>query len=230
MWFALAGVLASLASCHLIGDVGDLRLIEGAGAGGEGQGGDITTSTTTGRGGEGGAPVNCSDEICQEQQTDCQTCSCLEGVVCDCDNLAVDTPCTLPTSAPGRCDGGGSCVQCLSQGHCQANEFCDPTIKTCVPGTCNDQTQNGDETGQDCGGTICGDCPNGQGCLAPGDCLSAYCSNLTCAACPNNESCLPTQYCDGGTCRNKKPIFSGCGADYECQTGNCCTIGFWCCP
>jgi len=41
--------------------------------------------------------------------------------------------------------------------------------------TCEDGIQNQDETDVDCGGSVCGMCMNGQGCLNDLDCISGFC-------------------------------------------------------
>jgi beta-glucosidase len=50
--------------------------------------------------------------------------------------------------------------------------------------TCSDGQKNGAETGVDCGGDVCPDCPNGQACVVNGDCLSGFCVSLVCSATP----------------------------------------------
>jgi hypothetical protein len=45
---------------------------------------------------------------------------------------------------------------------------------------CTDQTKNGDETDVDCGGAVCGACPNGKACVSSHDCSSGNCSQGVC--------------------------------------------------
>jgi hypothetical protein len=66
--------------------------------------------------------------------------------------------------------------------------------------TCTDGTQNGSETGIDCGGT-CPRCGAGQGCANGNDCEGGWCSNGACAACTTELSACGT----GCFCRKVPP-------------------------
>lgn len=44
-----------------------------------------------------------------------------------------------------------------------------------LPATCTNDDIDGDETGTDCGGTLCPACPEGEPCTSFRDCLSRYC-------------------------------------------------------
>jgi hypothetical protein len=71
-----------------------------------------------------------------------------------------DTPCQN-----GFCNGTGTCVECTKAEHC-ASFVCLPD-GTCKDPTCDDNVQNGDELGVDCGGATCpacGDCMGVQAC------------------------------------------------------------------
>lgn len=65
----------------------------------------------------------------------------------------------------GYCDATGKCVECTKPEHC-ASFVCLPD-GTCKDPTCDDNVQNGDEVGVDCGGTtcpVCGDCMGVEAC------------------------------------------------------------------
>jgi hypothetical protein len=51
----------------------------------------------------------------------------------------------------------------------------------CVPASCHDGLQNGNETGTDCGGGTCPACAAGQSCSVNSDCLTGVCSGGACA-------------------------------------------------
>ncbi|MBT8189401.1 MAG: zinc-dependent metalloprotease [Bacteroidia bacterium] len=54
----------------------------------------------------------------------------------------------------------------------------------CGPPSCSDGIQNQDETGVDCGGTICAPCPTCTDGIQNGDELGVDCGGSQCAACP----------------------------------------------
>src|SRR5262249_7362737 len=93
-------------------------------------------------------------------------------------------PGTACTSSSGGtlCDGEGNCVACLTSTDCRGGQGCSPT-HTCIPASCNDGIQDGNETGVDCGGS-CAPCSGGNGCRQGGDCASNVCdlATHTCAA------------------------------------------------
>ena len=63
--------------------------------------------------------------------------------------------------------------------------------------TCGDTLQNQDETGIDCGGSVCSACPDGGGCSVPSDCASSVCTANVCE--PNAGGCTPTANCVCGS-------------------------------
>jgi len=236
---AFAALTLAAGGCELIAAVDHDLIPQGGGlvggAGGTGGAASSSSSTTSGMGGMGGMP-GCVAEECPDPGSDCLMRAC-EGDMCDPTPpaVAVLTPCN---SAPGEggggggtmagvCDGDGACVECVDNAQCTAPEICDTTANECVPMQCQDGMMNGMETGQDCGGPVCGDCPNGQGCAGPGDCLSAFCDALVCAACTGTGAgqCLGTEYCDAGVCVPKEADGTACGDPAECSSGNCATTG-----
>jgi hypothetical protein len=188
-------------------------------------------------GGAGGGMM-CNPDDCPEPASDCLAKAC-DGNVCgDPTNVAIDTACaTAPGEGGGGggvmagvCDGNGACVECNNDTQCTAPEVCDETAHDCVPEQCQNMTMDGMETGTDCGGPDCGDCPNGQGCMGAGDCLSGFCngSNM-CAACTTTGDCGANQWCDtsvmGGTCVATKADGIVCAANDECMSGQCPSNG-----
>jgi hypothetical protein len=222
MRFVLAvAIVSAMVGCHLIGGTDDLVIVDPAGP--------TSTNATTGgssassTSGSGGAAPNCTNEICAEGASDCETCECLEGIVCACNNLGVGQRCRF-----GYCDGGGSCVPCLDDTNYPCEDMslnCD--MQTCVAASCSDTEKNGGESDIDCGGP-CAPCVNGKTCFNNADCLSALCSNLICAPCNTHEDCGTARYCENTVCHPKKGGFDSCDADYECLSNNCVCIALGC--
>lgn len=90
--------------------------------------------------------------------------------------------------------------------------------------TCTDGTQNGNETGVDCGGS-CPACANGQPCNSSADCQSNYCNGGRVCATPN---CVDNERngtetgvdCGGGICPACRDG-EGCNGSTDCTSGFC---------
>ena len=65
--------------------------------------------------------------------------------------------------------------------------------------SCNDQVQNGTETGKDCGGGRCPGCADGQSCRTGGDCVGGGCEKNACCTANACGTCGATsaEVCDG---------------------------------
>lgn len=99
-----------------------------------------------------------------------------------------------PCANGGACDGGA-----------------------CIVFDCNDNTQNGQETDEDCGGPICPPCGTGMGCVLDSDCVGGSCPAGTCEA-----SCV-----DG--VQNGGEVDIDCGGPCDaCQPGAMCTTASDC--
>jgi hypothetical protein len=92
--------------------------------------------------------------------------------------------------------------------------------------SCEDQQQNGDETGLDCGGS-CGACADGAGCSDDDDCQSGRCAMGRCAAASCDDGVQngdePSVDC-GGPCRSC-PSGRACSEPDGCQSGVCSSGG-----
>jgi hypothetical protein len=219
---ALCLAIAVAMGCNAVAGLDALRFDAASdSAGSVGAGGTVGEGGDGGRGG-GGNAAGCSDAICARSAGDCQSCTCLEGVVCDCDPIAFGTRC-----AGGYCDSDGSCVPCLNDVRygCMDGSSC--ITNMCVHASCTDNLHNRDETGLDCGGS-CTPCANGEGCAAAADCLSGLCLQLSCSPCTMNGDCGPGHYCSRASCGALKGPFEACSFDYECASGNCICIGAAC--
>lgn len=110
-------------------------------------------------------------------------------------------PCLTSTGIVGVCDGMGACAGCLDDGDCP-----DPLFDRCynhVCVSCGDNTQNGGETGVDCGGS-CGACL-GAACTADAECASDECVFTN--AMPVKVCCDAP--CDG-ECEQCDPLTGSC--------------------
>jgi hypothetical protein len=210
---ATAVVASIVAGCHLIGGTDGLVIVEGSSAA---SGGATVGSTGSDPSGStGGADAMCTDALCMAQASECETCECLQGIVCDCTPVGFGQACT-----DGYCDSDGTCVPCIDNDQYGCAEPLTCIAKTCVAASCEDTIHNADETDLDCGGS-CPPCANGDDCKNNGDCLSALCSQLLCTACNMHSECGVDRYCEGNVCFPKKETFGSCDEDYQCLSNNC---------
>jgi cysteine-rich repeat protein len=86
--------------------------------------------------------------------------------------------CVIATCGDGYLQEG---VEECDDGNLVPGDGCDETC-TLEP-TCEDDVQNGDETGVDCGGS-CPGCPDGDPCNVNDDCQSDFCDDGICASLP----------------------------------------------
>ncbi|MBW2523027.1 MAG: hypothetical protein JRI23_02570, partial [Deltaproteobacteria bacterium] len=185
----------------------------GAGVGGAGGGGFVCVASEC-----PGTDETCRWRICD--QNACSFANANELTVC--------------TDNGGQvCNASGQCVECVNNNQCTAPDVCSGA--QCVPGQCNNGSQDPDETDTDCGGPTCAPCPNGDTCLGATDCQSMYCDGGTCAACLSDANCaaVANSWCNpginGGTCVDQKPTGSACGRDAECLSDHCSPGDYVCC-
>lgn len=97
---------------------------------------------------------------------------------------------------------------------------------------CDDGAQSGDESDVDCGGS-CSPCPDGQACLAPGDCAGGLCEAGECAS----PDCLVDADCEGrgppctrALCDPQRRACTAAPSDEDepCEDGDPCTVGDAC--
>lgn len=97
-------------------------------------------------------------------------------------------------------DCGGPCVAegklcpvsnvCSIDSDCESG-FCQPITKLCTIPTCNDDYQNQDEAGLNCGGVCSAQgmkCADGLSCNSNDDCVSNYCTARQCSQSPNLDT------------------------------------------
>lgn len=121
---------------------------------------------------QAGTPVQCNDTVSCTSDTCNEALDACEFVPQDgaCDNGAF-------------CDGEETCdpaLDCVA-GSAPCSGGCDETSDQCIDVSCTDGISNGDETGVDCGGSVCPACPNGEPCSIDDDCQSGNCSSGVCA-------------------------------------------------
>ncbi|MFP4567926.1 MAG: hypothetical protein ACLFN8_03195 [Candidatus Woesearchaeota archaeon] len=128
-----------------------------------------------------------------------------------------------------ECEGicGGDCAPCELNETCEENSDCESNYCNegiCAVASCEDELQNGLETGLDCGGPHCEPCNIGEMCISNADCESLNCENGTCieASCTNNQiDGYETDIdCGGPDC---EPCIIGdmCDINSDCTEGEC---------
>ncbi len=193
------------------------------------------------------AVVSCGDRVTVPPAPVAEECSaaspCLPDARACFEAACVDGRCEGSVRGAGTscdedggryCDGAGTCVECIEDGHCSGGDVCDPVRRRCVPPQCVDGERGAGETDVDCGGP-CPACDDGQGCMAGGDCVSLVCERGACQAprcgdgvvhdgeaCDDGNDALEDDCPSGpdGTCQ---PAFCGDGfvhAGEECDDGN----------
>jgi hypothetical protein len=153
---------------------------------------------------------DCLDGVCNAGGSDgggpttCQAPTCSDGVK---NGNETDTDCGGSALV---FDGGSdpACPKCADKLHCALDTDC--TNNQCFgsnPGTCvscHDGVKDGNETGQDCGGSDCDGqgltCATGLGCGAPADCASGVCQSSVCATLPDGTACTGSPQCTNGNC------------------------------
>lgn len=145
-------------------------------------------------------PANCltsGDTAALETMTD----NWVDAVVCALDPAGGTCPATptpsststpAPTSTPACFANGQACAT--------ASQCCSLACNmgTCVP-SCSNGIQDGTETGVDCGGGSCPQCPLGGGCASGSDCVaSTVCvgGQCTCASGQSNCNGFPGDGCE----------------------------------
>ncbi|MCA9557045.1 MAG: hypothetical protein KC583_00665, partial [Myxococcales bacterium] len=174
-----------------------------------------------------GNPVDtdCASGFCQPSTGLCRPASCDNGVLDGLTEDEIDCGGLCGACDDSPCDNQNNDTSC-------ASGFCQASTGLCRPAFCGSGTQNGDETGVDCGGSCgaCNDqaCANGQGGAEDTLCASGYCqpNNNVCkdAHCGNDQidageqeagiDCGPASDC--GSCQGV-----ACQANGDCETGFC---------
>lgn len=126
--------------------------------------------------------------------------------------------------------GGPDCAPCGDHEACRIDQdcesdLCDPLLYTCLPLTCRDGVQNGDETDVDCGGATCAGCYVAKRCNVAHDCATLVCNAGACAgnACQDGrQDGRETDVdCGGLECA---PCLSGqrCHSNFDCSDFQIC--------
>jgi hypothetical protein len=147
----------------------------------------------------------------------CTTDACENGVPT---HAAAGVGSTCDDGSGGKlCTSTGHCVECLTGADCP--EICSNSV--CVPATCADSMQDGQESDVDCGGTDCTPCKDGQTCFSDSDCDSLVCDGKcatpTCADGVENGAETGAD-CGGPSCPKCKDG-QGCALPADCTSGVC---------
>ncbi|MEZ0313351.1 MAG: hypothetical protein ACAI38_16385 [Myxococcota bacterium] len=176
---------------------------------------------------------SCANEVLDSGETaadcggPCQ--GCTEGLACNLDSDCGSGICTGGLCAAASCgdglkngsetgiDCGGACAAgcangtlCVVADDCTST-FCDGSTDVCRPVHCNSTTQNGDETGIDCGGSCrpcTTQCSDG---VQNGNETDIDCGGNTCADCSGAKTCAAAGDCVSNTCT-------------DCATGQGCRV------
>jgi hypothetical protein len=193
------------------------------------------------------------DAIASQDATTSQDATAAEG--------ATDAPSPPGDAYPATCfdtlkngdetdiDCGGSCPGCGPHGFCASDSDCSATAlgcyvpsggcfcqylsHECVGDHCEDFRLDGDETGVDCGGSLCIPCVDGTACKVDRDCISKACDAvaLVCIA----DQCLDHQLdgmesdvdCGGETCA-RCAVGKKCVVNSDCEPGRACSAAHVC--
>lgn len=166
----------------------------------------------------------CADGASCSEDADCARNDCAQGTCISCQDGAQN-------GGETDVDCGGAnlgCPRCALTRDCALDRDCQSgncSGGVCVAFSCDDNQQNGNETGVDCGGNGpgCGPCPDGSGCRAGADCSSGLCSANRCVSCDDDtRNGVETDVdCGGpGNCARCAPGLA-CAADGDCASGAC---------
>jgi hypothetical protein len=135
---------------------------------------------------------------------------------------------TLCENDKRMCNGKGECVECVDPADCAETLGCDNDVCTCDPvafecelKSCQNGTQDVNETDVDCGGPDCSPCDVGGACEVSSDCISFVCSG-------NDAGCLAPTCNDMVTNGDETDVDCGgtdCG---PCDDGKACELDAHC--
>jgi uncharacterized delta-60 repeat protein len=123
-----------------------------------------------------GAKTSVDDDDTLDDGKQCTLDVCKDGVLTH-DPAAIGAACS--EGGGSRCDGAGTCVDCITNANCTAGAVC--AAGACVSPTCADGVKNGTEVDIDCGGSDCARCDAGKVCGGHPDCKSGLCAAGVCA-------------------------------------------------
>ncbi|CAF1327644.1 unnamed protein product [Adineta ricciae] len=163
---------------------------------------------------------DCVNNNCHQTQKTCQEPSCSDGnknqdeTDIDCG----DSVCKIKCDLDYYCNKNADCI----------NNNCHPTNKICQVASCDDGNKNQDETGIDCGGSICTRrCDLNQACSNNSDCSNGNCyvSLKICqvpSCCDGNKNQDETDIdCGGSMCGARCVLTQICSNNSDCANDNC---------
>jgi hypothetical protein len=163
------------------------------------------------------AASDCANHICNVPKMICVASTCDDGVL---DGSETDVDCG--GGCPNKCKGG---KVCLSTADCAPPSACDATHH-CVAAQCTNGIRDvanpganppiAAETDIDCGGTVCGPCALGKGCLGGSDCQSGFCNAKT-------KVCVADQCHDGMKDGSESDVDCGGSCPTKCGNGQMCS-------
>jgi len=187
--------------------------------------------------------IRCDDDLVCNADGECVECitseecagkpGCTEAAPCRCglDGSCRPQHCANMAFDPGTetdTDCGNECSPCPDGSDCDDGPDCQSQVcasNACQAPSCTDETRNGDETGEDCGGQSCDPCADGEHCIDHDDCVSDVCLGQTCQppTCSDvtqngNETDID---CGGGPPCDPCGPGKLCELPRDCVSGNC---------
>ncbi len=178
-------------------------------------------------GGLKGCPKKCEQGLLCENDQECTTNHCTDGVCCGVDCTGLCEHCMRPDGvAP---DGGAPAGACepIAEGADPEDECSGPTNTCDGHGSCehcDNVTQDDAETDVDCGGGTCKKCKPSGKCELGTDCETGMCNGGVCAStnCANGVKDNGESDVDcGGPCKAICGDGEACMAKSDCASGDC---------
>ena len=164
---------------------------------------------------------DCSSNRCSRQSPPAGTC------------LSPTPDVTCADGAQGEqetCEDGGG-VECVAVGQLCADDASCARGADCTSGLCYEEVcvscsngaQDGDETGEDCGGATCSPCDDGLACSTNDDCTSGSCIASLCVSCSNEvmDGDEVAMDCGFQACGVGCATDATCVVNADCLSGNC---------
>jgi hypothetical protein len=216
---------------------------EGMATGGQPQGEGGSTEATGGTGTGGVPPLPSQPGAACEDDAECESDVCFDGVCCEeacagtcygCTRMRTNQPNGVCAPVIAGSDPYDSCAKsddaCGLDGLCDGDGACryPDATSVCAAASCIDGQL-----------TAASQCSGDGDCVAP---AATSCGDYACAngsscrtSCSSNSHCSASTYCKGSSCADKEQPGVVCSAAAECESGTCsgrcCASGTPCnCP
>ncbi|NRA33237.1 MAG: hypothetical protein HRU17_07840 [Polyangiaceae bacterium] len=166
------------------------------------------------------APGDCLSGVCSPGQY-CSAPTCEDGGTSTPDGVLNGNETAID------CGGGSPCLPCVDGLACNSGSDCASGVCPdgfCSTPNCNDNSQNQDETDEDCGGACGATCGLGQGCALGSDCITSVCSGNTCQSLSCTDGFKNGTESDvdcGGSCGANCAADKLCDSNVDCASLSC---------